>query len=116
MKPTLDRALQEACEVQSQAPLLEQLLDPAVQLLHSHLHTLNFQRFLWSLWEALIMLFEDTVNRNAEVIVHSLLLFTFLTMSFSNVALCYDAFLSTCYFHISQFLRRKAFLHLNDVV
>ncbi|XP_068248829.1 protein unc-13 homolog 4B-like [Palaemon carinicauda] len=65
-KPTLDRALQEACETQSEAPLLEQVMDPAIQLLHNNLHASNFQRFLWYLWEVLITLFSETVDRNIE--------------------------------------------------
>ncbi|KAK7085594.1 hypothetical protein SK128_023661, partial [Halocaridina rubra] len=66
MKPSLERALNDACEAQSEVALLDQELDPAIQLLHNHLHTLNFQRFLWNLWEVLLVLFDDNVSRNAE--------------------------------------------------
>lgn len=69
MRPTLDKAVNDACEVQSGAPLLHQVLDPAFELLRNHLHTSNFHRFLWRVWEVIIDLFHITVMKNTEVMI-----------------------------------------------
>ncbi|XP_071540084.1 uncharacterized protein [Panulirus ornatus] len=66
MRPTLDNAVNDACEEQSGAPLLDQVLDPALEVLRNHLHTSNFHRFLWRVWEVIIDLFHATVMKNTE--------------------------------------------------
>lgn len=67
MKPTLEKAVYEACELQDEAPLLDQVLYPNFKLLHNNLHSLNFQRFLWHVWEVMVELFRVTVAKNTEV-------------------------------------------------
>ncbi|XP_069984908.1 uncharacterized protein [Penaeus vannamei] len=66
MKPTLEKAVYEACELQDEAPLLDQVLYPNFKLLHNNLHSLNFQRFLWHVWEVMVELFRSTVAKNTE--------------------------------------------------
>ncbi|XP_042873694.1 uncharacterized protein LOC122254194 [Penaeus japonicus] len=66
MKPTLEKAVHEACELQDEAPLLDQVLYPNFKLLHNNLHSLNFQRFLWHVWEVMVEIFKTTVSKNTE--------------------------------------------------
>ncbi|KAK8747187.1 hypothetical protein OTU49_016671, partial [Cherax quadricarinatus] len=66
MRPTLDKAVNEACDVQSAAPFLEEMLDPAMGLLRAHLHSSNFNRFMWRVWETIIEIFHETVKKSTE--------------------------------------------------
>lgn len=70
MHPTLERAVNEACEAQSSRPLLAQVLDPSLELTLDHLNTSNFKRFLWRVWEVVVEIFWATVKRNTEVCLH----------------------------------------------
>ena len=64
---TLDQAVTESCETGSEEPLLKEILDPSLVLLRDNLDKSNFERFLWKLWEAIIITFQNLVNRNADV-------------------------------------------------
>lgn len=66
MRPTLERGVNEACELQSSRPLLAQVLDPALELTLDQLNTSNFKRFLWRMWEVVVEIFDATVKRNTE--------------------------------------------------
>ncbi|KAG0727778.1 Protein unc-13 4B [Chionoecetes opilio] len=66
MQPTLERAVNEACEEQSSRPLLAQVLDPTLELTIDQLNTSNFKRFMWRVWEELVDIFSTTVMRNTE--------------------------------------------------
>ncbi|XP_042236153.1 uncharacterized protein LOC121875623 isoform X2 [Homarus americanus] len=66
IRPTLRRTVNQACDIQNAAPFLAEVLGPAIKLLHTHLHTSNFQRFLWRVWEVIIDIFHATVIENSE--------------------------------------------------
>ncbi|XP_050706717.1 protein unc-13 homolog 4B-like isoform X3 [Eriocheir sinensis] len=66
MKPTLERAVNEACEAQSSRPLLAQVLDPSLELTLDRFNASNFNRFLWRVWEVVVEIFDATVVRNRE--------------------------------------------------
>lgn len=72
MKPTLERAVNEACEEQSSRPLLAQVLDPSLELTLDRFNASNFKRFLWRVWEVVVEIFNATVMRNREVRVIAL--------------------------------------------
>ncbi|XP_076028959.1 uncharacterized protein LOC143017862 isoform X3 [Oratosquilla oratoria] len=65
LRLTLEKAVIEACEVGKETPLLD-LLEENLELLHKHLDRTNFQRFLWRLWEDILIMFQTTVSRNLE--------------------------------------------------
>lgn len=75
MQPTLERAVNEACEAQSSRPLLAQVLDPSLELTLDRFNASNFNRFLWRVWEVVVEIFNATVMRNREVCVIALQLF-----------------------------------------
>nr|XP_045609144.1 uncharacterized protein LOC123764950 isoform X2 [Procambarus clarkii] len=66
MRPTLEKAANDACEAQDEFLFLGEVLNPAMELLRKHLHTSNFHRFLWRVWEVIIDIFNSIVRRNTE--------------------------------------------------
>lgn len=67
MNVTLYRAVNEACEVESEKPLLADVLDPALQVIHSNMTEKNFKQFLFRLWEDIVEIFSQIVHKNSEV-------------------------------------------------
>ncbi|XP_063882646.1 BAI1-associated protein 3-like isoform X3 [Scylla paramamosain] len=65
VRPTLSRAVEASCDMGSEYHLVHDVLDKEFCVLRQRLDDTNFKSFILKIWNALIVIFTETVEKNA---------------------------------------------------